>query len=41
VAMHNIFVTMANQVGIENVRWVCDEFKTATQNNLYKLMRNE
>jgi len=41
VAMHNIYVTMVNQVGEDNVRWVCDDFKTAVENNLYKLMRHD
>lgn len=41
VAMHNIYITMANQVGQDNVRWVCDDFKTAIENNLYKLMRHD
>jgi hypothetical protein len=41
VAMHNIYLPMVDQVGKENVQWVCDEFINAITNNLYKLMRNE
>jgi hypothetical protein len=41
VAMHNIYLPMCNQVGKENVKIVCDEFKRSHMNDLYKLTRNE
>lgn len=41
VAMHNWYLPMVNQVGKENVQWVCDEFRNAINNDLYKLMRHE
>ena len=41
VAMHNWYLPMVNQVGKENVQWVCDEFVNAISNDLYKLMRHE
>ena len=41
IAMHNWYLPMINQVGEENVQWVCDDFVNAIDNNLYKLMRNE
>jgi len=41
VAMHNWYLPMVNQVGEENVQWVCDEYINAISNNLYKLMRHE
>jgi hypothetical protein len=41
IAMHNWYLPMINQVGKDNVQWVCDEFVNAIDNNLYKLMRNE
>jgi hypothetical protein len=41
VAMHNWYLPMVNQVGEENVQWVCDEFRNAINNDLYKLMRHE
>lgn len=41
VAMHNIYLPMVEQVGKENVKWVCDDFINAISNNLYKLMRHE
>ena len=41
VAMHNIYLPMVEQVGNENVKWVCDDFINAISNNLYKLMRHE
>jgi hypothetical protein len=41
IAMHNWYLPMVNQVGKDNVQWVCDEFVNAIDNNLYKLMRNE
>jgi hypothetical protein len=41
VAMHNIYLPMINQVGKDNVQWVCDEFVNTINNTLYKLMRHE
>ena len=41
IAMHNWYLPMINQVGEENVQWVCDDFVNAIDNNLYKLMRHE
>jgi hypothetical protein len=41
IAMHNWYLPMINQVGKENVQWVCDEYVNAIDNTLYKLMRNE
>jgi hypothetical protein len=41
VAMHNIYLTMCNQVGKENVKIVCDEFKRSDRNDLFKLTRKE
>jgi len=41
VAMHNWYLPMVNQVGEENVKWVCDEYINAISNDLYKLMRND
>jgi len=41
IAMHNWYLPMVNQVGKDNVQWVCDEFVNAIDNNLYKLMRHE
>jgi hypothetical protein len=40
VAMHNWYLPMVNQLGEENVKWVCDEFVNAFNNDLYKLMRH-
>jgi hypothetical protein len=40
VAMHNWYLPMVNQVGKENVQWVCDEYINAINNDLYKLMRH-
>ena len=40
VAMHNWYLPMVNEVGKENVQWVCDEFVNAINNDLYKLMRH-
>ena len=40
VAMHNWYLPMVNQVGKDNVQWVCDDFLNAINNNLYKLMRH-
>ena len=39
--MHNLYLPMINQVGENNVQWVCDDFVNAIDNNLYKLMRHE
>jgi len=41
VAMHNIYLPMCNQVGKDNVKIVCDEFKRSDINDLYKLTRKE
>lgn len=41
IAMHNWYLPMVNQVGIENVQWVEDEFKSAITNDLYILTRHE
>jgi hypothetical protein len=41
IAMHNWYLPMVNQVGEENVKWVCDKFVKAIDNDLYKLMRHE
>jgi hypothetical protein len=41
IAMHNLYLPMINQVGENNVQWVCDDFVNAIDNNLYKLMRHE
>lgn len=41
VAMHNLYVPMVHQVGEENVQWVDDDFKTAFDNDLYKLTRQD
>jgi len=41
VAMHNIYVPMCNQVGIDNVKIVCNEYKRSDINELYKLTRHE
>ena len=40
VAMHNWYLPMVNQVGEDNVKWVCNEFITAISNDLYKLTRH-
>jgi hypothetical protein len=40
VAMHNWYLPMVNQVGKDNVKWVCDEFCNSLNNSLYKLMRH-
>ena len=39
VAMHNIYITMCNQVGMENVKIVCDDYKKSELNDLYILTR--
>jgi hypothetical protein len=41
IAMHNWYLPMVNQVGEGNVKWVCDKFVKAIDNDLYKLMRHE
>lgn len=41
VAMHNWYLPMVNQVGKNNVQWVCDEYVNTITNTLYKLMRHE
>ena len=38
--MHNIYVPMCNQVGIDNVKIVCNEYNRSDINNLYKLTRH-
>jgi hypothetical protein len=40
IAMHNWYLPMVNQVGEGNVKWVCDKFVNAIDNDLYKLMRH-
>ena len=40
VAMHNIYIPMCNQVGKDNVKIVCNEYKTSHINDLYKLTRH-
>jgi hypothetical protein len=40
VAMHNWYLPMVNEIGKDNVQWVCDEYVTSANNNLYKLMRH-
>ena len=39
--MHNLYLPMVNQVGEDNVVWMDEEFKSAVNNNLYKLERTE
>ena len=41
VAMHNMYLPICNQVGKENIKWVCDEFYSSLVNPFYKLMRHE
>ena len=41
VAMHNWYLPMINEIGKDNVQWVCNEYITSANNNLYKLMRHE
>ena len=41
VAMHNIYIPMCNQVGKDNVKIVCNEFKQSHTNDLYTLTRHE
>ena len=38
---HNIYIPMCNQVGYENVKILCDDFKASHNNDLYKLTRTE
>jgi hypothetical protein len=40
IAMHNIYVTMCNEVGEENVKIVCDDYKRSDINDLYILTRH-
>jgi hypothetical protein len=40
VAMHNIYIPMCNQVGEDNVKIVCNEFKRSHINDLYTLTRH-
>jgi hypothetical protein len=39
IAMHNLYVPMVNQVGSDNVQWVCDEFHRSHTNPYFKLTR--
>jgi hypothetical protein len=39
--MHNLYLPMVNQVGEDNVVWMDEEFKSTTDNTLYKLERND
>jgi hypothetical protein len=39
IAMHNWYLPMVNQVGEDKVQWVDDRFRTASENELYKLTR--
>ena len=39
--MHNWYLPMVSQVGIDNVQWVDDDFKNAIENNLYVLTRKD
>jgi hypothetical protein len=41
VAMHNLYLPMCEQVGTENVKWVCNEFYSSLKNPLYKLTRHD
>jgi len=40
VAMHNMYLPMCEEIGKENVKWVCDEFHSSLINPLYKLTRH-
>lgn len=40
VAMHNMYLPMCDEVGEENVKWVCDEFYRSDINPIYKLTRH-
>ena len=41
IAMHNMYLPMCDEVGKENVKWVCDEFYRSDINPIYKLTRHE
>lgn len=41
IGMHNLYLPLINQIGENQVQWVCNDFKTALNNDLYKLMRHE
>jgi hypothetical protein len=41
VAMHNWYLPMVNQVGLDKVQWVEEEFINTITNNLYTLTRHE
>lgn len=41
IGLHNIYRTMCDQVGKDNVTFALDEFVTGPENTLYKLERNE
>jgi hypothetical protein len=41
IAMHNMYLPMCDEVGKENVKWVCDEFYRSDINPIYKLTRYE
>lgn len=40
IAMHNMYLPMCNQIGKDNVKWVCDEFYSSLENPFYKLTRH-
>jgi len=41
IAMHNMYLPMCEEVGKDNVKWVCDEIYSSLINPLYKLTRHE
>ena len=41
IAMHNMYLPMCDEVGKDNVKWVCDEFYRSDINPIYKLTRHE
>lgn len=41
IAMHNWYLPMINQVGLDKVQWVEEEFINTITNNLYILTRHE
>ena len=41
VAMHNMYLPMCDEVGKDNVKWVCDEFYRSDGNPIYKLTRHD
>lgn len=41
IAMHNWYLPMVNQVGLDKVQWVEEEFINTITNNLYTLTRHE